>query len=444
MKNYEDISDQIIRRICECGWNAYLVGGAVRDEFLGINARDYDIVTNALPEELEKIFPDRSVKTFGASFLVTSIDTIDVSTYRSDRNFAPGRNNCITEACLTLDEDLSRRDFTFNSLAVCPYTGEVIDPFEGKKDLQNGIVKFVGDPEKRIHEDYLRMLRAARFACLIEGRLDPEAFSAIHNNRGLIKEISPERIRMELLKVMKYKTPSIFFNLLFSMDILEIILPELYKTYGHTGGKYHVETVAKHSLITGDSISPKYPLLRLVGYLHDIGKPVTFDSEHFVDHEKVGSHLIENIFKRYKFSKDEVIFAKNLVRLHMRSLDYLITPKSIRRLLKAFSENNISWKDWMKLKIADKKANLAAENYSRQHIKSFCLKIHKAKNESKSGSFKITDLQINGNDVMDLLNIRPGKQIGDILKSLLEIVIDDPEKNEKEILSQLVKDYYGS
>lgn len=434
MNTYEEI----IKRICEEGKQAYLVGGAVRDEFLGVDANDYDIVTDALPKELEELFPNRNVKTFGTSFLVTSIDGIEVATYRSDRNVSNGRQNCIVEACKTLNEDLSRRDFTFNSLALCPYTGEVIDPFDGMKDLNNKIVMFVGDPEKRILEDYLRMIRAARFACLIEGRLHPDTFQAICNNRVLVHEIAPERIRIELLKAMKYERPSIFFDVLFQTGILEIILPEFNKMYGHTGGQYHAETIAEHCLITGDSISSNYPLLRLVGYLHDVGKPATFDGENFIDHEKVGGDLVEDIFKRYKFSNDEITFATHLVRFHMRSLDYLITPKSVRRLLKSFSENQISWKDWIKLKIADKKANLAAKNYTPQEIKTFCLKLHKAKNESKSGGFKVTDLAVNGLDVMNLLNIKPGKQVGDILKQLLEIVIDDPSVNERDTLVSLI------
>ncbi|HUU88357.1 MAG TPA: CCA tRNA nucleotidyltransferase [Candidatus Glassbacteria bacterium] len=439
MKNYEEISDQIIRRICECGWNAYLVGGAVRDEFLGIDASDYDVVTNALPEELEIIFPDRSVKTFGASFLVTSIDNVDVSTYRSDRNFGPGRNNCITEACLTLDEDLSRRDFTFNSLAVCPYTGEVIDPFDGKKDLKNKIVKFVGDPEKRIYEDYLRMMRAARFVCLIEGKLDSQAFKAIYNNRGLIKEISPERIRIELLKVMKYKKPSIFFNVLFDVGILKIILPELYKMYGHTGGKYHSETVDRHSLITGDSLSHKDPILRLAGYLHDIGKPDSFDGESFINHEKIGADSVESVLKRFRFTIKEIERIKNLTLLHMRSIDSLTTNKAIRKFMKILSEHNISFKDWLKLKIADKKANLAKENYTKQEIKSLVLKVYKSKKLTPNGAFGVGDLKINGNDVMQILDIDPGKEVGIILKYLVDIIIDEPEKNEREILIKLIK-----
>ena len=148
MQTYQDKSDEIIQRICECGWSAYLCGGAVRDHFLEVEAHDYDLVTDATPDILKQIFPDRKVNLVGANFLVTLIDDIEVSTYRSDKNFENGRHNCITSVCSTLQEDLERRDFTFNAMAVCPYLGEVIDPFHGKKDLENKLVKFVGNPYK--------------------------------------------------------------------------------------------------------------------------------------------------------------------------------------------------------------------------------------------------------------------------------------------------------
>jgi len=438
LQNEEYTSNEIIKRICDCGYKAYLTGGAVRDEFLDVTPSDFDIVTDATPEELQLIFVDKKVKSFGASFLVTSVDGIDVATYRSDRNSGPGRQNCISTECKTLEEDLSRRDFTFNAFAICPYTGEIVDPFNGRKDLENKTLRFVGDPNQRIYEDYLRMIRAARFACLIEGRVDTAAFNAIRRNKELVKEISPERIRMELLKVMKYRRPSIFFDILHHTGILEIILPDFDKMYGHTGGKYHNETLDEHAKLTGDNLSNKFPLLRLVGYLHDIGKPVTYDGENFINHEKVGSQLIKEIFNQYRFSKDETSFAKYLVKLHMRSLDYLPSEKSVRRLLKKFDENHISWKHWLRLKIADKKANLAIDDYTRDAIKIICLKIQNAKNESKSGGFKVTDLEINGNDVINTLQIQPGPKVGSILKDLLEIVIDNPELNTKDSLNKIL------
>jgi len=441
MKNNteEYISEKIIQRICECGWNAYLCGGAVRDEFLDTEPSDYDITTDALPEELEQIFPDKNVKTFGVSFLVTTIDNIDVATYRSERNSGPGRFNCITKACQTLDEDLARRDFTFNAIAICPYTGEIVDPFNGKKDLENRVVRFVGDGNERIYEDPLRMLRAARFTCLIEGNLDITSFQAICNNKDMVKDISPERIRIELIKVMKYKTPSIFFDVLYDTGILKILFPELEAMYGHTGGKYHGETLDQHFKLTGDKLSYKDPILRLTGYLHDIGKPVVYDGENFIDHEKVGSEIVESLLTFYKFSKQESSKITNLTLTHMRSIKGL-KIKGYRKLLKKFNELDINWRDWFKLKIADNKSNLLTSAYSKEEIKAICLGIYKASHESKSGGFQITDLEINGNDIMMELNIKPGPKIGIILKYLLEYILNDPELNTKENLIKLVKE----
>lgn len=442
MKENTDISDQIIQRICECGWAAYLCGGAVRDMFINLDPSDYDIVTDATPDDLIKIFPDRKVNLVGESFLVTLIDNVEVSTYRSDKNFGPGRFNCITKRCETLEEDLQRRDFTINAMAVCPYTGEVVDKYNGRTDLQNKVIKFVGNPSERIYEDHLRMIRAARFTCLIEGFLDKETKQAIIDNKDLITEVSPERIRLELLKVMKYKKPSIFFDVLYETGLLKIILPSFNAMYNHTGGIHHAENLDIHSKITGDSLSPNDPLLRLVGYLHDIGKVLAYTlnrGEDFVYHENIGSDMVEGILTSYKFSNSEVNRAKNLTLCHMRSIKNL-KAKGYRKLLKKFAELNINWKDWLKLKIADKKANLSSDNFTKEDIKNICLDIFKASHESKSGGFQITDLEINGNNIMSLLNITPGPKIGKILKYLLELILENPELNTKENLTKFVKE----
>lgn len=440
MKNYEDVSDFIIQRICECGWKAYLTGGAVRDHFLEMDASDYDVVTDATPDELEKIFPDRKVNLVGASFLVTLVDGIEVATYRSDKNYGNGRHNCVTSVCKTLEEDLERRDFTFNAMAVCPYLGEVIDPFNGKQDLDNKLVKFVGNPNDRINEDYLRMLRALRFACLIDGVLDGDTFTAIVNNKHLIHEVAPERIRAELLKVMKYKKPSKFFNILYITGLMKEILPELDAIYGHTGGKYHGETVDEHCMMVGDALPPNKPILRLSGYLHDIGKPVVFDGESFINHEKVGADMVVDICKRFKFSIDETEKIKNLTLYHMRSFQDNISDRAIRRMVKKFDDKNVNWKDWFRLRLADKKANLASDGYTLEKIRDIVLKIHKATHLTESGGFRITDLAINGNDIMKLLKIRPGPQVGFILKMLLDMVLENPEMNNQERLFEIVKE----
>lgn len=439
----EIISEQIIERICRCGWKAYLTGGAVRDLFRGADPFDWDIVTDALPEELQIIFPDKKVKMVGESFLVTLIENIEVATYRSDRNVGPGRHNCLASACKTLDEDLARRDFTFNALAVCPYSGEVIDPFEGRKDLQDQVVKFVGDPEQRIFEDYLRMTRAARFTCLIEGKLDEPSAVAIRNNAHLISQVSPERIRLELLKVMKYRKPSLFFKVLHETGLLRFILPELEEMFGHTGGEYHAETLDEHSFITGDALSPKDPILRLVGYLHDIGKVPSFafhGDGSFIDHENLGAEMIEKIFQRFRFTTAETERAKGMVSTHMRSMDKLTTNKSIRRLLNTFAEQKTIWKEWVQLKVADKNANLKTPPMDREKIKMMCLKIHEAKKSMNGGdSLKVVDLALDGHDIMREFGLKPGPAVGKILKALLEAVLDNPEVNSKEMLLEIAK-----
>ena len=442
--NKEMISDQIIQEICEVGLKAYLCGGAIRDHFLDVDPQDYDIVTEATPEDLKKIFSKRKIKTgIGTNFLVTIVDGIDVATYRSDKNIKSGRNNCITTACKTLEEDLSRRDFTCNALALCPYTGEIVDPFNGLKDLEKKVIRFVGNPDQRIYEDYLRMIRAARFTCLIEGRLDKEAFDAISKNKELINKISKERIRIEILKTMKYRKPSIFFNILHQTGILNLILPELSTMHGASGGIYHAETLYEHAMITGDSLSPKDPILRLVGYLHDIGKPTAwiFNNEQaFIDHENIGANMIEEIFEKYKFTTKETQRAKGLVRFHMRSINENTKEKGIRRLLNKLSEYDTSWKDWLQLKIADKNANLANENFSKESIKDLSLKIHKAIKNIGKPNFKVIDLDINGHDIMEEFNLSPGPKIGIILNNLFNLTIDNPSINNKSTLLKIIKE----
>jgi tRNA nucleotidyltransferase (CCA-adding enzyme) len=443
-----DTSEQIIKRIYDCGWSAYLCGGAVRDIFLGIEPHDFDIVTDATPSELASIFPDRKVDLVGASFLVTLIDQVEVATYRTDTNYGPNRSNCITKACKTLEEDLLRRDFTFNAMAVCPHTGEIIDYFHGREDLEKKVVRFVGKPFDRIYEDYLRMIRAARFACLIEGDLETETFRAIKDYRNSVKAIAPERIRTEILKVMCYRKPSIFFDILHETGILEIILPDFDKLYGHTGGQYHAETLDKHSKETGDSMSPKDPILRLAGYLHDIGKPLAYrnnNGQNFIDHEHIGKDLTKDILEHFKFTNHENKRITGLVRYHMRTMPHEMKDKYVRRMLKDFSDNDISWKDWLKLKIADHNANKKTEQYPKEFIKNSILKIHTTTHFTESGGFKITDLNINGNDIMKLLDIKPGPKVGEVLNKLLHMVVDDPAINTRETLINIVErgEYHG-
>lgn len=441
MNKEKDISEQIINHICNCGFEVHLCGGAVRDFLLDHIPEDYDITTSATPKELELIFHDRKVKSYGAKFLVTNIDGIDVATYRTEYNIAKGRFNAITNPCKTLQEDLSRRDFTFNALAINPKTKTIIDLFGGRNDLKNKTVRFIGDPNQRIYEDELRMIRAARFACLIEGHLEEQTFSAIVSKKELVSNIAPERIRIELLKVMKYPKPHIFFDILWQTGLLKLILPEFDIMYNFTGGPWHNETLEQHAFITGDSLSPKDPVLRLIGYFHDIGKPAAYDpvTMSFKSHEKIGANIIETVFQRLKFPNRDIKRAKGLVRYHMRALNKKSSNKAVRRTLKTLDDNGVSFKDWLLLRIADKKGNLLRDDYSRTQIREIVMKARSAQIEKEKIGFNVTDLNINGHDIMEALNIEPGKQVGDILKYLLEVVIDAPSKNNKKTLLKIVK-----
>lgn len=437
-----NIPEIIIKRLCENGFDAYICGGSVRDMFLDRDHSDIDIVTNALPVQLSKIFTDMKVDMVGASFLVTLIEDIEVATYRTDRNHIPGRQNCIAESCTSLHDDLLRRDFTFNAMVLCPFSGDVIDRFNGRADLRNKVVNFVGDPISRIHEDPLRMLRAARFACLIEGDLHVDTFTAIASERKIIKNVSFERIRSELIKVMGYRKPSIFFDVLHSVGILDILFPDIEKLYSHPGGKYHSETLDKHCMLVGDHLSPKKPLLRLAGYLHDIGKVEAFrinNGESFIGHAKIGAELAQKILERYKFSTMEVQTISNLVRFHMKSLNYAL-PKTVRRLIQKFVDNNVDWRNFVRLRLADRAGNLSKVPYTPKEINNLVMKVHEARKLNPSGGFKITDLTVNGRDVMEILHIGPGKAVGEVLRVLLDLVVDDPDKNNRETLLNLIRE----
>lgn len=434
-------AEDIVQKLCECGFEAYIVGGAVRDMLLNKDPEDEDIVTNASPEEISTLFVDEKIDLVGANFLVTLVNGIEVSTYRKDKNIGPDRRNCEVTKCETLLEDLHKRDFTINAIATCPYTGEIIDPFNGQKDLENKVIKFVGDPNKRIYEDYIRMLRAARFCALIEGTIEENSLNALRFHNYKIQYVAPERVRLEIMKVMGYRKPSIFFDILYKSGILFYLIPDLCKMYGHDGGKYHKETLDEHFKMTGDFLKPDDKILRLTGYLHDIGKPIAYsisDGQDFVGHEKYGSTLLKSVLKTFKFTNKEVEKICGLTRFHMRSLSGDIGPKAIRKMLREFNENDIDFNDWLRLKVADRRANLNNPDYTEEEIKGFMTKIMDALSyENKA--FSVKDLNINGNDVMKLTGLSPCKKVGDILNHLLDLVTEDPEINTNEKLSEIVK-----
>lgn len=442
----EKKANEIVRCLCEEGWDAYIVGGAARDLLRGEEPLDYDVVTEAPYDIIKALFHDRKVSVVGASFKVCIVDGIEISTYRKDAYFGHSNQASPISEAQSIQQDLARRDLTINALAFCPYSGDIVDEYGGIDDLKNRIIKFTGDPKERIFEDPCRILRACRFRAKIQGTFDPGTFQALKQYRSLVlKYVAPERVRLELLKALSDPKPSLFLDSLHAIDLLEIVSPHLEACYGHDGGPHHNETLDEHIKSVGDSLPAHKPLLRLAGYLHDIGKPATavFDQHNkvtFINHEKVGAIIVESELGKLKFHLNEIAYIKGLISNHMRSLDHLITGKAIRRLLKKFYDDGVNWKHWLQLKMADRKGNTQKSAYPRHQIKVFIHAVHhELKPSSGSTALSIKDLAINGKDILNTLGIQPGPEIGTLLKGLLERVLDTPELNNRDELLQLAE-----
>lgn len=432
----------IIHTLRNNGFEAYFAGGAVRDILLGIEPADYDVVTNARPHQIAELFRGRKVATVGKCFSVCMVDGTEVATYRSGQYCDPLDRTCRVELSDTIHDDLKCRDFSINSMALCPFTGQIIDDFNGISDLGNKIIRFTGEPAARIAEDPCRIIRACRFLAKLEGAFDPGTFEALCvHGEWLRSKVAPERIRLELLKALHYKKPSIFFQALHDIGVLKDVFPSLARCVGLDGGPHHNETVFEHSMIAGDSLSSKNILLRLAAYLHDVGKAEVHEYQDggptFIGHENALQTLLDEL-KALKFSNDEIDKMNAYIRIHMREVDAGTTPKAVRRLLSVLEQLGVSYEDFLRLRIADRKGNLAKPDFSVSEIK---MKINKFRTEldaKGAKAFSIKDLAVTGHDVMRILNLSSGPAVGRILQKMLDVVLDNPELNTYEELTRLV------
>jgi tRNA nucleotidyltransferase/poly(A) polymerase len=435
----------IITKLQDLGFESYIVGGYVRDMILGLECKDKDIVTSATPDQLEEIFKDDEIKTYGKSFLVTFINGIEVATFRTD--VYKGLNDKhVSIKNATAEEDANRRDFTINAIFYDPITKKIIDYVNGQEDLQKRIIRFNGNAKKRIWEDPNRIIRACRFVAKINGDFSDETYEALVDCSDYIETmINPERIRLEILKAMEIKKASIFFRALYDIGGLKYIFPSLDKSYLHNGGPYHIEDVFDHCMMAGDHASTKDKLVKLTAYLHDIGKPISSrinpytNDIWFEGHEETGRDAAIKELENLRFSNEEINIISNLIYLHMRISNERLQPKAIRRTLKMLNDFNIPYQKLLRVSICDKMGNLKAQQYYRlrdvyQLSKSFRNEVFR-----KDPTNKFTDLKINGYDVMEKTGLKPGKEVGNILQHLLDLVIDNPELNDKEKLFRLIE-----
>lgn len=413
------------------GYEAFLVGGAVRDYVRdGSPAKDWDITTNALPEQVEAVFSDyHLIETglkHGTVTVVIDHEPIEITTYRIDGDYSDHRHPDSVSFTRSLKDDLERRDFTMNALAYSPKDG-VVDLVGGKTDIENGIVRCAGDPDRRFQEDGLRMLRALRFASVYGMNIDEATASAIHRNKNLLRDIAAERIQSKLTKMLC--GPGITAILREFADVIAVAIPEIQPMFGfEQRNPHHNKDIWNHTILVVDNITPA-PVLRWAALLHDIGKPSCFSIGadgvgHFFGHAERSTTFAEVILSRLRFDNAGRERILRLIRYH----DMPITAdrKLIKRLLSKHGEE--AARQLIELHRADT-LGLSESYHSRVDI------FEEANTEmdellrEDSSCFTLRDLAINGNDVM-AMGFK-GKQIGQVLQSCLDAVLEERIANER-------------
>ena len=435
------------------GFKLYIVGGAVRDFILRIKNEDYDFATDAKPEDVISIFKT-TIPTgikHGTVTVLFKNNSFEVTTFRSEFDYRDGRRPDKVEFIRSLDEDLKRRDFSINALAADATTGKITDNHNGIHDLKNKTIKAIGDAQERFEEDGLRIMRACRFASKLNFVVDKETQNAMKIKHNKIKNVSKERIKDELFKLLNGKSPLEGLRLLEQSNVLEIILPELMKLKGLKQGGYHKLDAFEHTLLcTQASADYNYPLnVRLAALFHDIGKAETQKEDSnrmsmytkvsysFYNHEIIGEKITKDILTRLKASNQRINKVCNLVRNHMFNYNYTWSDGAIKRFINRVGYENID--ELFMLRMCDKKA--ISNKASWESVRELDERIEeiKAKNEALS----VKDLEINGKDLINL-GIKKGPLFSQILNYLLNAVLDDPNLNKRDKLLEIAISYYKS
>jgi poly(A) polymerase/tRNA nucleotidyltransferase (CCA-adding enzyme) len=442
---------EIAKKLLEAGAEVYIVGGAVRDLILtGKLPEEIDFVTNFTPDRIISLFPKANL--VGESFGVVKVDNVDIATFRKDvysANKMHSKGADSVEFAKTIEEDLSRRDLTINAIAMqlkIDYLNfnlnkyPVIDPYNGLEDLKNHIIRFVGDANERIDEDPCRILRAFRFLGLGNNfKFYPGDIFKLNFNINKVFLVARERIHNELIKMMKMESPqNIFFNQSFQHSFLPRVIPSLHSCIGVEQNKFHCDDVYTHNVLSMQVISKKYPLLRLAALLHDIGKPASRSLDdrgyHFYGHDAIGADMLRNILVDLNFSNQEIDYICDLVYNHMFFLR-ADSASSYRRLM---SKLKIPVRELLRLRAADIKGN-RKKDIKEEKVKDILRIVRKI--EKDNNAIKIKDLAISGKDLIEIGH-QPGYIFNVILKDCLNLIIDNPEHNNKAYLYNYVKQKY--
>ena len=466
----------IVKIFVEKNFEVYLVGGSVRNMLLGTQVKDWDFTTNATPEEMLEMLPDAFYdNSFGTVGIPVEIEdkqsVVEITTFRTERGYKDARHPSEVSWGKTIEEDLQRRDFTINAIALkleikqgvtrlgdptkLPANDQVseenfggeerqdpdytlIDPFNGQTDLKNHIIRAVGEPQERFKEDALRLMRAVRFATQLSFTIEEHTWKAMQDDAELLPLISGERIRDELLKILASDYPYEGIMMLKNAGLLQYILPELLEGIGVSQarpGRHHVYDVFEHNVFSLKLCPSTDPIVRFAALIHDAGKPRVESKDEnglviFYNHEITGAQLAYEICNRLRFSKKDRQKVVTLIRWHMFTVDEHITDSAVRRFIRRIGVENV--KDMIDVRIGDRLGSgIPDERAESWRLKKFKERIEE---QLAPAPFSINDLAINGNDIMKELGIRPGPVVGKLLQQLFEEVDEDLSLNTREYL----------
>ncbi|TSC75886.1 MAG: polyA polymerase family protein [Parcubacteria group bacterium Gr01-1014_30] len=435
---------EVINKLQKSDFEAYVVGGCVRDLLRGVEPGDWDVATSAKPEEIQKVFP----KSFYSNqFFTVTVQTggtkaqlkeVEVTTFRKEAKYTDKRHPDKVEFANSLKEDLARRDFTINAIAADSKL-EITDPFSGQKDLKSKVIRSVGNPQDRFNEDALRMMRAVRLATALGFAIEPKTADAIKKNSPWLQAISKERIRDEFVKIVMTEKAAEGVELLRELGLLRYIVPELEEGYGVGQNKHHIYDCYHHNLY-----ALKYAAqqnfsrdVRLASLLHDIAKPRVKKGEGpdstFYNHEVVGAKMTAQILSRLRFAKKDIEKIAKLVRYHLFYYNVgEVGTSSVRRLVRQVSPENME--ELLQVRQADRIGSGVpkAEPYKLRHLKYLIEKVSKDPISPKM-------LKVSGNDVMKVLKIGQGPRVGQVLDVLLGYVLEDPKKNKRDFLEKEIE-----
>ncbi len=438
---------QIITELWSRGFEAYLVGGCVRDMFLNKQPKDWDITTNAKPEEVMAIFKQLKYNVIPTGIRHGTVSVsrdnkefFEITTYRVDGKYSDGRRPDSVSFNASIKDDLSRRDFTINAMAYNPITNEVLDYFGGRSDLNNRLIKCVGNPAERFKEDYLRLLRAIGFACQLDFDVDYEVLLTITASRKGIRTVSAERIRDEFFKMI-ISNPIKALDILGTTGIMKEFAPEFNFAYEFKQeNPHHIYSLGEHTAIAMSSpYLERNIVLIIVMFLHDLGKMVpgikTFDANgiaHFYGHSEESVKIARKILDRLKVSNE---FKAKVLLLITKHEIQIQGKKAVRKILTEIGEENL--RDLFKVQLADAQAQnpiYFEEKLSRIQQNIAYLNEILVENEC----FKLSDMKINGNDLIKI-GFKPGKEMGAVIKYLFDSVVENPSINSKEQLENIAK-----